>query len=325
MRPVVSSGSSGTTRTGVPRERPERERSGAAGGRESRRGRGAGRADGRRGAGDRAGVRVRRLARGVDDGFSSSLVVGLRSSEDADRLAQEMAFAARRLQIMESEPSGLWGEVAAGPDIEERTWLAFLIAFIGIHEGPEPFGAIGSARVGWDAFSAGEELPLEGIERGPRGAFEPQRAGATLDAYRAWATRAGSQRAAFIGEESWTPERRFDRLFERLALPGMHRDARFELLVSLSRLGVYELRAGKLHLSGENEATWAAKRAFGIGDQMLLERRAADLADACGAPLDALDLALHNWGGGERLGAGIDPELEGDPVVLSDARAALGL
>ena len=31
----------------------------------------------------------------------------------------------------------------------------------------------------------------------------------------------------------------------------------------------------------------AAKRALGIGDPMLLERRAADLAEACSLPLEA--------------------------------------
>ena len=45
--------------------------------------------------------------------------------------------------------------------------------------------------------------------------------------------RAGSQAAAFTGETAWTPERRFARVFERMALPGLHRDARFDLLVTL--------------------------------------------------------------------------------------------
>src|SRR3954454_21846954 len=45
----------------------------------------------------------------------------------------------------------------------------------------------------------------------------------TIEAYEAWAERAGSQQAAITGEPSWTPERRFGRVFERLALPGLHR------------------------------------------------------------------------------------------------------
>ncbi|HEY5316700.1 MAG TPA: hypothetical protein VIJ20_01880, partial [Solirubrobacteraceae bacterium] len=48
----------------------------------------------RRGAQTRStGMQVRRLARGADDGFHSSLVPGLKSSVDAERLAEELAFA----------------------------------------------------------------------------------------------------------------------------------------------------------------------------------------------------------------------------------------
>ena len=40
------------------------------------------------------------------------------------------------------------------------------------------------------------------------------------------------------------PERRFARAFERLALPGLHRDARFDLLVTLGELGLHDMQAG---------------------------------------------------------------------------------
>jgi hypothetical protein len=268
-------------------------------------------------------VRVRRLSRGADDGFQSRLVPGLRSSEDAERLAEEIAFATRRLTVIETEPEGLWLALAdTSSDIEERTWLAFLIAYIGPDDSEQPFAAIDAARTTW---ASGESPNWEAVQAGPRGAFDRERSEATLAGYRAWAQRAGSQAAAFTGESAWTPERRFERVYERLALPGMTRDARFELLVLLGRSGVYELRAGKLALSGENEATWAAKRGLGIGDPMLLERRAADLAAACGAPLEALDLAFHNWGSGTRTGAGFAVDSEPDADVLAQAQDALGL
>src|SRR5579864_1377836 len=78
------------------------------------------------------GVRVRRLARGGDDGYRCSLVPGLKSSADAERLADELAFSAGRLELLETDPPGLFAEVAgAGGDLEERTWLAFLIAYVG--------------------------------------------------------------------------------------------------------------------------------------------------------------------------------------------------
>jgi hypothetical protein len=137
--------------------------------------------------------------------------------------------------------------------------------------------------------------------------------------------QAGSQAAAFGGDLAWSSQRRFARVFERLALPGMHRDTRFELLVSLGALGVYELTPGTLQLGGSDHVTLAAKRALAIGDPMLLERRATALAEACGVPLAALDLAFYNWESQERVTAGLGVGAEADPTLLSTVRQALGL
>jgi hypothetical protein len=266
---------------------------------------------------------VRRLARSADDGYQNRLVAGLRSSVDAESLAEELAFAATRLAALEHDPPGLYAEVAdAQVDLEERTWLAFLVAYICPLDADDPFASIRQARSSW---GSGEPPSLEGIELGPRTAHDAARGSQTVDAYRAWAQRAGSQAAAFTGESAWAPERRFARVFERLALPGFHRDARFDLLVTLGRLGVYDLRGGALQLGGDNEVTVAAKRALGIGDTMLLERRAAELAGACGLPLDALDLGLSNWNRGSRSTLGLSADAEPDPDLLDAARAALGL
>ena len=266
---------------------------------------------------------MRRLARGADDGFHCGLVPGLRSSADAMRLAEEFAFAAARLTALAQEPPGLYAEVAGWEgDLEERTWLAFLIAYLGPLEAEDPFAAVRHARTPW---ASAEQPVLDGVQTGVRSAHDPRRGTRTLDAYRAWARRGGSQAAAFTGEPEWSPERRFARTFERLALPGFHRDARFELLVSLGRLGVYELRAGTLQFGGDNPVTIAAKRALGIGDALLLERRAAELAEACGLPLEAVDVGLYNWGRGERATLGLRPEADPDPRALAEARAALGL
>jgi hypothetical protein len=274
------------------------------------------------------GVRVRRLARGADDGYRSPLVPGLKSSDDAERLAYELAFSAERLRRLEADPPGLYAEVAdpAG-DIEERTWLAFLIAYLAPLPLEDPFAAIREVRPTWPQAT---EISLDEVAPGPRAAHQPHGGLRTIEAYRAWAQRAGSQAAAFSGEASWPPERRFDRLFERLALPGLHRDARYDLLVTLGRLGVYELRGGRLHFGGENEVTLAAKRVFGIGDPLLIERRAADLVSASHAPVEALDLALFNWSqagqhGTVRATGGLDPATEPDPETLAIARGALGL
>jgi hypothetical protein len=257
----------------------------------------------------------------VEDGYHSRLLPGLRSSVDAERLAEEISFAADRLTELGESPQGLHAVVADGAaDVEERTWLAFLIAYLAPLETDDPFSEIERVRTSW---ASGEQPSLDGVQTGPRAAHDPARGTVTLDAYRAWAARAGSQAAAFTGESGWTPARRFERVFERLALPGLHRDARYELLVSLGRLGVYELEAASLKFGGENETTLAAKRALGIGDPLLLDRRAGDLARACDAPLEALDLALYNWGSGERVTAG--SSADGDAELLARAQAALGL
>lgn len=276
-----------------------------------------------RGGARSGGLTVRRLSRAAEDGFRSALVPGLRSGADAQRLAQEMAFAATRLERLQSDPPGLYAEVAdASLPIEDRTWLAFLIAYLGPLDAEAPFAGIDQARTAW---SSGEPPALEDVPLGPRTAHEPGRGPRTIDAYRQWAQRAGSQEAAFTGDRAWTPERRFARVFERLALPGLHRGARFDLLATLGQLGVYELSAGALGLGGNDTVTVAAKRVLGIGDSLLLERRAAELAAACELPLEALDLGLFNWERGTRSGLGLDPDTEPAPELLSAALGALGV
>lgn len=278
-----------------------------------------------RGRGGRGapGLRVLKLQRGVDDGYRSELAPGLKSSADAERLADELAYAATRLIVLAGDPPGLYGEVAdRSGELEERSWLAFQIAYLGALDGERPFAALQGGRTSW---SSGLSPQPDELELGPRSSYEPGRGTGTLDAYRAWARRARSQSAALTGVVEWTPERRFERAFERLSLPGLHRGAKFDLLTTLGGLGVYELRAGSLFLRSSDEVTIAAKRLLGIGDPLLLDRRAATLAQACEVPLQAVDLGFYNWERGARFAAGMDPALEPDPTVLSRAQAALGM
>jgi hypothetical protein len=335
LRPIVTSSAPRTAQSRPSAPRPTRARSGSPA-----RASGAG------------GITVRRVARGADDGYRSPLVIGLKSSEDAGRLAGELAFAAHRLARLENDPPGLYRDVAdAGADIEERSWLAFLIAYLcplgiagegiagegiagqgitgdgtgdgaGEAGGEDPFAEIERVRTSW---ASGELPSLEGVRVGPRSAHNPSRGTKTLEAYRTWAARAGSQAAAYTGDAAWAPERRFARAFERLALPGLHRDARFDLLVTLGWLGVYEMRAGSLALGGPNDVTVGAKRAFGIGDPLLLERRASDLARACEIPLEVLDVGLDNWQRGERATLGLGGDDEPEPEALWAIRGALRL
>ena len=167
----------------------------------------------------------------------------------------------------------------------------------------------------------------EGTVLGPRTSVDPRRPDRTAEAYRAWARRAGSQEAAIAGEAGWTPERRFSRLYERLALPGFTRAGRVELLISLGRLGLAEIEPAELRLGAEasDPATVAAKRVFGIGDGFLLERRATDLAEAAGVPLAALDLALFNFGQPETARAAMGATGEPDPELRARVERALGV
>jgi hypothetical protein len=193
--------------------------------------------------------------------------------------------------------------VATEPDIEEATWLAFLLALAGPDALPLQ-QAILDARPRW----ASGELPDLPGERAR-----------TAAAYRAWAERAGSQEAAFNVDPSWTPQRRFARVFERLALPGFARGARFDLLTTLGAAERYELEADELFFAaGEDATTDAAKRLLVSGDKLLLDRRARDLAEACELPVAAFDRGLAAWG---TPGAAVD--LTAD--VPAAVRAALGL
>jgi hypothetical protein len=191
--------------------------------------------------------------------------------------AERLAVALTRAAERLEFP-GPYAGVAEEPDLERATRLAFLIA-------------LGAAD--------GELTPAQ------------QR---TADAYEAWVQRAGTQQAAFTGEASWTPERRFGRLFERLALPGFPRAARFDLLAALGAAERYPLAADAVHFIEDDAATLAAKRALVSGDRLLLERRARDLAEAAELPLAALDRGLATWG---TPGEHVDLTVEPAPAVAA--------
>ena len=265
-------------------------------------------------------VRVQRESRAGDDGYRSALLPGIRASADAQLLAEEIAFASGRLLKLGAAPPDLYGEVraCAEDDIERATWMCFLIAYLSPLDGDDPFLAI---RMVLDAVGDGGDLSdaeasgdLSAVALGPHTSHDPTRGIQTLLAYRRWAELAGSQARAFEGDPAWGPQRRFERLFERLALPGLPRIGRYDLLVTLGRLGLYEMRADALHFTSGPESTvsdhttLAAKRVFAIGDPLNLERRARALAKAIAVPIETLDLALANWSTGERAALGFRVE-----------------
>jgi hypothetical protein len=240
------------------------------------------------------GLRVRHMARAEDDGYDNWAVPGLRATSEAARLADEIAFAVARLDELSSSPPGAYADAAAAGG-EEGLWLAFLIAYLSPVEDGDPFAGIAAARTSW---ASGELPDLEGVLLGPRTAHDAARGLATLTAYRAHAGRAGSQAAALAaGEASLTPQRRFDRAFERLSLPGMQRAQRYEFLLIASRLGLLDADASSLLLGAQptDPTVLAAKRILGIGDAINLGRRASELAGEAAVPIAALDLAFLNW------------------------------
>lgn len=127
------------------------------------------------------------------------------------------------------------------------------------------------------------------------------------DAFADWVARnGGDAQTALTGDETWSPGRRFARLFERLGF--LPRAARYEFLVTLGASAGLPFEADALHVgSDEDAATTAAKRVLLSGDRTLLERRARELASACEVPLAALDHALAVWEAG-------GPEDGGEPA-----------
>ncbi|HZL47677.1 MAG TPA: hypothetical protein VFC30_01530 [Solirubrobacteraceae bacterium] len=288
-------------------------------------------------AGGRA-VRVQHETRAGDDGYRSPLLPGLRASEDALALVEEIAFASGRLLTLGAAPPDLYAEIRARAeeDLEQASWMCFLTAYLSPLDGEDPFAgiriALAATRDG-GAYDLDRLGDLHEIPLGPRTSHDPARGTSTLIAYRHWAERAGTQARAFGGDPGWTPQRRFERGFERLALPGLPRMGRYELLVTLGRLGLYELRADSLHLTSVPDSpsgdltTLAAKRVFAIGDPLNLERRARTFAEAISVPVEALDLALANWNPpapGKRATLGFRRETS-DRHALERCHEALGL
>lgn len=265
---------------------------------------------------------MRRAARAADDGYAHHLLPGVRASADAQRLADEMTFAVARLAELASDPPGLYAQVVAAPDREEGTWLALLITYLSpAVETPFAGPAAAAAQATW---ASGAIPDLTDVPLGPRTSHDPARGGETLQAYRAWAGRNGGQEAAFTGDADWSPQRRFARIFERLALPGLGRAGRYELLVALGRLGLYDLHPAALHVDGD-ATTLAAKRVLGIGDRINLERRAATLAEGLDIPMAALDLALFNWAQPITERATMGSRAEPDPDLRELLGDALGV
>ncbi len=238
-------------------------------------------------------LRVRRVARAAEDGYHSPLVPGLRATADAERLAEELAFAAGRLTELATAPQGAFAEAATAADRDE-----------------------------------GIRLAAEAVLRGDRSPYADEAAADRgLAALSAWFDRHGGPGAALDGDPAWTAQRRFERLFERLGTVGGIGRARYDLLVVAGALGLADVEAPALLAGDRDDTTIAAKRVFGIGDRLLIDRRAGELAEAAELPVAALDLALVNVdrpAGAPRLTGGASEDAA-DAGAWARAAAALGV
>ena len=158
---------------------------------------------------------------------------------------------------------------------------------------------------------------LDEVARGPRSSHQPGSGTRTLAAYAQWAERSGGQSAAFAGEQGWSPERRFARVFERLVAARASTAARGTSCWCRSA-GSASMTCAQSRCSwGQREGSAAARtrrrspRSACSGSAIRCCSTAAPLtlAEAAGVPLEALDLALFNWSrpvgaGGRRSASG---------------------
>ena len=288
MRPVVTPGVAAPPRPGPARPASAARGARSRGGAPGSAGRGSGvtvrrlaREQRRRlpvGAGARAEIRRRR------DGWPTRW----RSPRPAGTAGHRSARAVRG------------GRRPAG-DIEQRSWLAFLLAWLGPLDGDDPFGAIAAARTPWASG-----------ERPTSTAWQPARARSRPAARRGRPRRTGPGRPRRLAgrrvrrRAGWTPERRFARVYERLALPGLDRGRSFRPAGDARRAGVYELPPAP--------CTSAAPTGHARCQADPRDRRPAAAGAPLGragecvrAPLEALDLGFFNWERGARASAGYGP------------------
>lgn len=294
----------------------------------------AGAVGARRAQGGSGAVRVKKLTRHADDGWSHELLPGLRSSGEALDLLSHLSRSRARLDRLATDAPGPYATARAlaggeEDDREEAAWILFQVAYYGPLEGEDPFREIDRLLVRRDDALPATEV-LRDVAVGPRGSHAHDRGVSTLQGYRDWAARVGGQLRG-LAAGGTDPARRFDAAYRALALPGLGRDARFEFLVTLGSVGLLDAAPWSLLLdAGRDPVSVAAKRAFLTGDAVLLQRRFGAFARTAGVPVAAFDLGLRNWdlrpGPSVPLGhleAGVPTEPDPDEVALMAAELGL--
>ena len=177
-----------------------------------------------------------------------------------------------------SSRPGPYPLIADEPDLEQATWLAFLFALA-----PELQDVLAEAQP-----ALGGRRPVRAA-RGQGSAPPPPTApGSSAPARRR--PRSPARRAG-------RPERRFGRVFERLALPGFSRARALRPADRARRRRPLPARGRRRCTSSRTTPRRSPPSALLVsGDRMLLERRARDLAEAADLPIAALDRGLAVWG-----------------------------
>ena len=153
----------------------------------------------------------------------------------------------RRLALLAAEPPGLYGDaraLGAGGHRAGQLGVPPDRLPLSRSQGDDPFAGIGAALAeSWPAGGPeaiargpGPALPdLEGIPLGPRSSHDPAPGRQDVRGLLQWVERGGSAQRPDPGPSRdagggrwrllWSAERRFARVFERLALPGFARRA----------------------------------------------------------------------------------------------------
>jgi alpha-glutamyl/putrescinyl thymine pyrophosphorylase-like protein len=205
---------------------------------------------------------------------------------------------------------------------DEATWLAFLVTFFGPDErrghpdtwlaARSVYSGFDDGRIGWRAVSGNPALlaelcarHAESYEQLPRGnhrKYEPKRVdhrhglAESVRSFVELVMRHGGIEGLFGGDNA-SAEERFDRLMRELSgIVRFGRTGRFDFLALLGDLFVWELRAGRLYLSGATGPLDGARRMLGrSGPIYELDRELTDFALRLGVPIQAIEDALCNW------------------------------
>ena len=101
--------------------------------------------------------------------------------------------------------------------------------------------------------------------------------------------------AAFVVEDSDTPERKFNALFNRLKVKRFGRTGRFDMLCLLGDMGLLPIKPGSCYLEGSTGPLHGAKNLWGELPPDHLTRLADEAARHIGISMEVFEDALCNW------------------------------